>query len=59
MAKRKKTYMSKVKPFILEIRQSKIILRSVGGPMGQMNRRPSVGCSKYYIKKYKNKSKEF
>ena len=63
-----------------EIRQSKINSCSVAGPMGQMNRRPSVWCSKYYffswflaeffakilsiylfifLKKYKNKSKEF
>ena len=33
----------------LEIRQSKINSRSVAGPMGQMNRRPSVWCSKYYF----------
>ena len=32
-----------------EIRQSKINSRSVAGPMGQMNRRPSVWCSKYYF----------
>ena len=32
-----------------EIRQSKINSRSVAGPMGQMNRRPSVRCSKYYF----------
>ena len=32
-----------------EIRQSKINSGSVAGPMGQMNRRPSVWCSKYYF----------
>ena len=56
------------------------ILRWVAGTMGQMNRRPSIWCSKYFffhdflqnslqkyfqsiclsfLKKYKNKSKEF
>ena len=30
------------RPNRLEIRQSKINSRSVAGPMGQMNRRPSV-----------------
>ena len=29
--------------------QSKINSRWVGGPMGQMNRRPSIWCSKYYF----------
>ena len=33
----------------VEIRQSKINSRLVAGTMGQMNRRPSVWCSKYYI----------
>ena len=33
----------------VEIRQSKINSRSVAGSMGQMNRRPSVWCSKYYF----------
>ena len=33
----------------VEIRQSKINSRSVAGLMGQMNRRPSVWCSKYYF----------
>ena len=32
-----------------KIRQSKINSRSVPGPMGQMNRRPSIWCSKYYF----------
>ena len=32
-----------------KIRQSKINSRSVAGLMGQMNRRPSVWCSKYYF----------
>ena len=32
-----------------KIRQSKINSRSVAGPMGQMNRQPSVWCSKYYF----------
>ena len=32
-----------------KIRQSKINSSSVAGPMGQMNRRPSVWCSKYYF----------
>ena len=31
------------------IRQSKINSRSVAGPMGQMNHRPSVWCSMYYF----------
>ena len=33
----------------IKIRQSKINWRSVAGPMGQINRRPSVWCSKYYF----------
>ena len=32
-----------------KIRQSKINSRSVAGPMAQMNRRPSVWCSKYFF----------
>ena len=32
-----------------KIRQSKINSRWVAGPMGQMNRRPSIWCSKYYF----------
>ena len=39
----------KVSLYQSKIRQSKINSRSVAGPMGQMNRRPSVRCSKYYF----------
>ena len=38
-----------VNDLIIKIRQSKINSRSVAGPMGQMNRRPSVWCSKYFF----------
>ena len=36
-------------PGTLKIRQSKINSSWVAGPIGQMNRRPSVWCSKYYF----------
>ena len=35
-------FSSEDETILLEIRQSKISSRSVDGPMGQMNRRPSV-----------------
>ena len=41
--------MMKLKCDWPKIRQSKINSRSVTGPMGQMNRQPSVWCSKYYF----------
>ena len=38
-----------INPIRNEIRQSKINSCSVAGPIGQMNRRPIVSCSKYYF----------